>query len=822
MAASFTHVLRSLRRSPGFAVSAIATLALGIAANAAVFSVVYGVLLKPLPYAAPERLVRIWETNHAQGVDRGDVAPGVYVAWRAQSQTLDKVGLYLSPRSWLVSFGGPPEAVSGSQVTPGLFDVLGVSPLLGRTFLPERADAPPRDAPELVLGYALWQRRFGGDPNVLGKTVTHEGRSALTIVGVMPPGFDFPDGVEAWRQERFDRPLAPVQRLFRYYEAIGRLREGRSLEDARSELAAISAALAVEHPKSSAGYGSRLESLTDATVGSVRPALLTLLAVVACVLLIACANVANLMLARGSARRHETAVRIALGAGRGRLVRERLGETLVLAAAGGGGGLLLGYWGMRLLVALAPADIPRLAGVRFDGTILAFAATIALLTACAASVLPAGYASAAGAIDALRASRASTPPAMGARAWLLAAQAALTIVLLVGSSLLLRSFVHLRNVDLGFDAAQVLTADLRVPVGRFASLGRPWFQLAGFYDRALADVASIPGVESVAGITGMPLTGESSAGRFWMDDGSGVRPDTSKQFTAAISVATPGYFAVMGIPLVRGRTFTDSDRLGESALVDPAESQRRPRGVVLVNQALADRFWPGQDPVGRAIKLFDHWAVSSSTVVGVVRNVRALEVASDEAPAIYVPWGEMPGFRLSIAARLRGRDMSVAAVVRSRLEALDSQLLVSNLQPLRRVVSGAVSRPRFNLVLVSSFALLALALAAVGIHGVVGYLVVQRTREVGVRMALGARPRDVLTLLMTEGLTPVALGAAGGVLLAAPLARVLRTLLFGVAPLDPVSFAVAAATLMGVAAAAAFASARRATRVDPLIALRDE
>jgi putative ABC transport system permease protein len=826
----FIHSFRSLRRSPGFAFSAIATLALGIAANTAVFSVVDGILLKPLPYREPDRLVRLWEANAAQGIERGDVSPGTYVEWRTSSRRLEGVALYMSPRRWLLNVGGQPEEISGSQVTPGLFDVLGARPILGRTFLPERPGAPPADAPELILGYGLWQRRFGGDPNVVGKTVMHEGRSAITIIGVMPQGFDFPGGVEAWRQERFDRPLAPVQRLFRYFGSVGRLRAGTSLEEARGELAAISAALAVEHPKSNAGFGVQLASLTDATVGSVRPALLTLLVVVGFVLLIACANVANLMLARGSARRRETAVRIALGAGLRRLLAERFAETLILAAAGGAAGLALGFWGMRLLVALAPGDLPRVADVAFDGRVLAFTAAVAMLTAFATSILPAGQARTLDVLESLRASRASTPPATRARTWLVAGQVAMTLVLLVGSTLLLRSFVHLRNVDLGFDATRVVTADLRVPTGRFA-VPRPWFKVGGHYERALGELASIPGVESVAGITGMPLTGEGSSGRFWIDDGSGVRPDTTKQFTAKISIVTPEYFATMGIPVLRGRSFTAADRLSETALMDPAEAKLRPRGVVVINQALADRFWPRpaegghdgkQDPIGQAIRLFDHWAVSSSTVVGVVRDLRTQEVTATEPPAIYVPWGEMPGFRLSVAARLRAGDESVLPVVRSRLEAFDSQLLVSSLRPMHAVVSGAVSGPRFNLVLVSSFALLALALAAVGIYGVVGYLVVQRTREMGVRLALGATPRDVLTLVMKEGLTPVAIGAAAGLLLAAASGRVLRTLLFGVPAFDPASFVAAASLLMAVAAAAALVSASRVTAMDPLVALREE
>ena len=384
------YALRTLSRSPGFALSAVLTLALGIGANAAVFAVVHGVLLNPLPYRQPDRLVRMWETNPAQGIERGDVSPGSYVAWRDRSQTLDGIALYLaSPRQWLLSFGPEPEVVRGTEVTPSLFDVLGIRPILGRTFHAERLDAPVRDAPEIVLGYGLWQRRFGGATDVIGKTLVHEGRSAMTVIGVMPPGFDFPGGVEAWRQDRFDRPLAPRQRLSRYYGSVARLRGGTSMNDARAELAVIAAALATEFPNFHAGYGVRVDGLDDATVGHVRLALLMLLGVVGCVLLIACANVTNLMLARMSWRRHETAVRIALGAGTGTLLRQRFAETAVIAAAGGAVGTALGYWGTAALVALAPADIPRVEEIAFGGPVVLFTMAVSLLSAFGTSVLPA-------------------------------------------------------------------------------------------------------------------------------------------------------------------------------------------------------------------------------------------------------------------------------------------------------------------------------------------------------------------------------------------------------------------------------------------------
>jgi putative ABC transport system permease protein len=818
------YAIRTLSRAPGFALSAVLTLALGIGANAAVFAVVHAVLLNPLPYRQPDRLVRIWETNPAQGIELGDVSPGTYVAWRDRSKTLEGVGLYLeSPREWLLSLGGEPVVVKGSEVTPGVFDVLGIRPILGRTFHAERPDAPVRDAPEIVLGYGLWQRRFGADPNVAGRAIMHEGRSSMTVIGVMPPGFDFPGGVEAWRQDRFDRPLAAAQRLDRYYGSVARLRDGRSIGDARIELSAISAALATESPKSNAGYGVRVSGLEETTVGHVRVALLMLLGVVGCVLLIACANVTNLMLARISSRRHETAVRIALGAGTGRLLRQRFTETAVIAAVGGASGTALGYWGTRLLVALAPGDIPRTDEIAFGGPVVLFTMAASLLAAVGTSVLPALHGRRFDVIDTLKTSMRAASSTSRSRGWLIAAQVAITLVLLVGSTLLLRSFVRLRQVDLGFDSAQVLTADLRLATGRFPGIRRPWFALGQHYEHIVQNLASVPGIASVSGITAMPLTGEGDSGVFWMDDGRGVRPDATAQFEVPISVVTPEYFATMRIPLVRGRLFERADRLSEDALIATADdAKQRPRGVVLINRALAERFWPGQDPVGRAVRLFDHWAVSSSVVVGVVGNVRAAAVATPAAPTIYVPWGEIPGFRLAIAARVRPGVEGIALTMRARLRELDPQLLVSTIRPMDTVISGALSRPRFNMILVSSFALLALTLAAVGIHAVVGYLVIQRTREVGIRMALGARREDVLRMVLRQGLTPVLAGVVAGAVLSVAGARVMRTLVFGIAPLDPLSFVLAGTSLFLVAVLAAWIPARRATAVDPLVALREE
>ena len=828
------YSLRALWRTPGFTLSAVLALALGIGANAAVFSVVHAVLLNPLPYAEPGRLVRIYEVNPAQGIERGNVSPGTFVDIRANSRTLERVGLFIA-RRWLLSFGDDLELLNGALVSPSVFPMLGVAPVLGRTFRPEAAQpAPYGDDAEVVISHALWLRRFAGRADVIGQTVKLEGRRSLTIVGVMPAGFEFPDRTAFWRNAPFLRPIATTERAMRYHESIARLAPGVTLEQARAELATIARQLEVEHPVANAGYGIRVERLEDELVGGVRPALLVLLGVVGCILLIGCANVANLLLARATSRRREIAVRVALGAGRGRLLRQSLSDCSVLALAGGAGGMVLGYWGMRILTSLAPPDTARIHEAGFGAPVLGLVAVLAVLATCLIAIVPIVTAGPASALAALK-DGARGGPRRGwrsgvdsgvrrsARSWLIGAEVAVTLVLLVGAALLLRSFVALRHVDLGFNADQVLTADLMLSTGRFPDASRPWFRLAHHYDRVRAELASLPGVDAVGGITTVPLSGEAATGKLWIGDGAAERPDASRQHDVGISVITPGYFAALRIPLTRGRDFTDADRLSEAALSHPADRRSdKPQGVVIVNEALARQFWPGGDALGQSIVLADHWAVSSSTIVGVTADVRADGIAQPAKPTVYAPMGEIPGFRLSVALRSPQAVESLAGVLRERLRALDPQLVITNLRTLDDVVSGAVSRPRFNLLLVAAFALLALALSAVGISGVTAYLVAHRTREIGIRMALGARRGDVLTMVLREGLTPVVAGVLAGVAIALAAARLMQTLVFGIAPVDPTSFALAALSLVFVALLAAWIPARRATAIDPLVALRDE
>ncbi|HEV3485974.1 MAG TPA: ABC transporter permease, partial [Vicinamibacterales bacterium] len=593
---------------------------------------------------------------------------------------------------------------------------------IGRTFHPEHEQAAPPhgEADEVVIAYDLWQRRFGGRTDVLARTVRIEGRLARRIVGVMPRGFDFPGGVQIWGPRTFRHPIAPGQRQARYYRGIARLRPGASLETARLELARISTQLAEQYQDSHAGFEMTLDPLDEATTGSVQPALLAIAGVVGCVLLIACANVTSLMLARAAARRRDFAVRSALGATMPRLLRQSFTESALLSTGGVAGGLLLAWSGTRLLIAAAPGGVPRLEQANLNGAVLAFTAVLAVLCTVITAMLPAVHVAVDDLGTSLKGAGRSTPARRRrARAVIIAAQVALTMVLLVAAAVLLRSFIRLRGVDLGFDPARVVAADLRFPTSRFAETKRPWARLGHAYDRIIEDLQSLPGIEAVGGVTGLPLTGEDSATVMWLGESPEPPPDANAQWTVPVAIVTPDYFRALRIPIVRGRAFDANDRLSERVLTD--DEAPRPRGVVIINEAFARRYWPGQDPIGRSIRLSEHWAVSASAVVGVAGDVRQQAVSMPAGPAVYVPWGETPGFRLALVVRTTGDIRALAADLRTRLRSLEPQLFISNLRPLDAVVAGAIARPRFNLLLVASFALLGLALAAVGVYGVVAY-----------------------------------------------------------------------------------------------------
>jgi predicted permease len=817
------HAARGFRRAPGFTAAAVTALCLGVGANTAVFAVVYAVALAPLPYAEPDRLVRLWERHPAQGVERGWFSPGTFVDLRERSRGLHGIALY-GERPFLLTDGGETWESKASAVSPSLFEVLGIRPLMGRGFtLDDRPGGVAGSYDEMIISHALWQHRFGGAADIVGRTVRMDYRWSYTVVGVMPPGFSFPVGTEIWTPMSYGTTVSPNERQHRYYGAIGRLAPGSSLDQAARESAAIAARLGAEYPASNAGWTVELERLDRSIVGNTRTTLLVVLGLAGCVLLIACGNVATLAVGRATARRHETAVRVALGASRRRLLRQWMTEGFLLATLGGAAGLVVGYWSYRLLLSLAPPSIPRLQEITFGGPVVLFGVIATGLTALMVGLAPA-LRSRGSSLAAMR-TRTGDAGAANARtrSWLLGTQVALTFVLTVAAALLLRSFERLRGTDLGFRRHDVLSVELRVPGGRFTG-ANPWFQRMDYYDALMAELGSLPGVRSVAGTTNIPFTGEAGPGSMWRTDAPGAHgrtPPTSAavQWKAAIQIVTPGYFESLGIPLLAGRAFDAGDRMTLAELADL--DSPRPPGVAIINDAMARQVWPGENPLGQRLFLFDDQSFAAyRTIVGVVRDARAEAVETAAAPTVFLPFGQHPGRGMSLVVRSDLPPGDLTGTVTSRLRAYDDAISISRVQPLDETVSGALSRPRFTLFLVAGFAVLALLIASVGVFGIVGYLVTRRTQEIGIRVALGASPGSVLGLVLREGLRPVLLGLGAGCLAAVVVARAMRSLLYELAPLDGPSFVAAAAVLLAASFIAAVVPARRAAGVDPLQSLR--
>lgn len=834
---------RTLRRSPLFVATASLALALGIGANVAVFSVVYAVLLKPLPYSEPERLVRLSERG-PDGVDTGVVAAGTFEDWRTRSRTLESVAAYTEPRGGetLWALGNRYYGVRISRVSPSLFELLRVAPALGRAFRPEREqDRPSGDHGQFVLSYGVWQRLFGGAPDVVGRTISVEGRFPGQIVGVMPRGFAFPDGADAWGNLAFVSGVPDAHRRRESFRVIARLRAGATIDTLRAELRDMSVQLATEQPATNAGWTAHAVPLAGADTAGATPALLALLGAVAGVLLIGCASVANLLLARATARRHETAVRIALGARLSDLVRLCLADAIVLAACATVAGVGLGEGLVHVLVRLAPEDVPRLSEAGVNAPVLLFAAATGALTTVLIGLAPVLH----GARTDRRGSvvwdsRAATAPSAHVRHWLIAGEVAIVVLLMTGAFLLVRTFVNLRGVDLGFRTERVLYVSTRWPIGKLfgppptspdktsrgAASFPPWRRIQAAVDDLVAAVGSVPGVEAAGLISEVPLTGDPFTGMVWRAEatgGSAVTPpaDPRQRWKADMSIVTPGYFRAMAIPIVRGRNFSDFDRLTDEQLRDAAAPRN---GVVIVNNAFAARYFPGQDALGRSLVLYDDQEFGPlRTIVGIAGDTRSRSVSELPSPAVFIPHTQHPDvFVPSLVVRSRLPADAIAPAIRRRIEAYDPQLLVQGIRPMADVVSGALARPRFNLVLLGSFAVVALLLSAVGISGVLSLLVSQRTREIGIRIALGATARHVARMVVSEGMVPVVFGVAAGMLGAVAATRVVRSMLFGVSALDPVSFVAAPAVLAAVALMACYIPARRATRLDPILALRTD
>ena len=805
LAQDLRYSLRTMLRNPGFTAVAALALALGIGANTAIFSVVNAVLLRPLPYAEDDRLAVILHAG------QWPVAPGNFFDWRAQAKSFQGMG---AAELWSANLAGVtnPEQLKAIRVTGDMFPLLGVAPILGRTFGPGE-DEPGQDH-VVVLGHGLWKRRFAADPDIVGKKMTLNGES-YTVAGVMPRGFRFAPfwatDAELWA------PLSFVDKANRERSSLrvfARLAPGVSLEQARAEMATISGHLEQQYPGTNRDV--TVVALREKVVGSIRPALLVLVGAVAFVLLIACANIAHMLLARAAARQREVALRVALGASRGRMIRQLLTESLLLAVLGGGAGLLLAVWGVQALTSLSALDIPRLETVGVDGRVLAFMLGVSLVAGIAFGLAPAMQASAVDLTAALKDGGRGSSEGAGRgrlRKLLLVSQVALTLMLLVGAGLMIRTFVALRAIDPGFDPRHVLSLVVSVTGSPEAAPGRR----ATFFPQLVGRIESLPGVESASAINHLPLAGDLWGLSYWVE-GRPI-PPPGEAARAAYRVVLPGYFRTMNIPVGRGRDIAAPDAAGTSS-------------VVVINEHLAKEQWPGEDPIGKRITMDDPSDPSSwMTVVGVVKDARQLRWADPIGNEVYLPYLQSPKYLddispartyLTLVVRTVGDPAAIAPAVRREIAALDPSVVVSQVQTMETVVAEANAQARLYLILLAAFAGVALVLAVVGIYGVMSYAVSRRTQEIGIRMALGAQRGEVLRMIVGQGLTLALIGAAVGVVGALALTRLMTTLLYGVTAIDPITFVVVALFLSAVALVATYLPARRATQVDPMLALRGD
>lgn len=793
---------RQLRHNPSFTLIALLTLALGIGANTAIFSVVRGVLLSELPYAQPDRLVRIFSR-----VEGGltSASPADFTDWRRQSTAFSAMAS--SDESTVNLTGsGSAERFTQARVSANMFQLLGVRVQIGRAFGPGE-DA--REAPRVViLSDGLWRNRFGADPQIVGKSITLDG-FPTEVIGVAPAAMRYPSSVDMWLTTRFSpKDVSDASRGSRWIDVIGRLAPSATQARADVEMKEIARRLALQDPNHDAGFSTQLIPLRDEIVGAVRPALIILLAAVGFVMLIACANVASLMLGRTAARESELAVRAALGAGRGRLVRQLLTESICLALSGGVLGLALAVWGTRVLLAMAPSDIPRMYNVRVDGWVLLFTLGTTALAALVFGSVPALHASGAQAVLHLRTGDRGSrtrPGSSRARNALVITEITLALMLLVGAGLLIRSFGRLRQVNPGFDAAHVSTFTVTLSPVKYATIE----QQRAFAMTLLDQVHRIPGVDSAAVTFGLPLSGASFQLSFAVRGRPAPPPNAEPR--AQVRIVSPGYFATVGIRLVQGRAFAAADRPGS------------PRAMI-ISQETARRYFPGESPLGKHIEF--GWTREgehlSGEIVGIVGDVRQHGLSADLTPHVYAAWDQWPLDEITVVMRSRGDPAVPLNTARTLVLSLDRDLPVYDAFTLESMVDRALGQPKFYVLLLSIFAALALVLAVVGIYGVIAYAVQQRSREIGIRIALGASTERVVGMVVRRGLTLAVIGVALGTAGAYAVTRVLQSLLFSVSARDPLTFAAVAALLGGVAVLASWIPARRAARVDPLTAMRAE
>ena len=791
---------RMLRKTPGFTAVAVLTLALGIGANTAIFSVVNAALLRSMPFPEAGRLMMLFHAYPKLNLPRATVSPTGFDYYRQNVQSFENLGAFSgwhSPQN--LTGTGNPERVRAVSVTGSLFAVMGVQPLLGRTVSP--ADDQPGANRVAVLSYSLWQQRFGGDRNLVGREITLDGNN-FTVIGVMPPGFDYPHTAQLWVPIAFTPQQLKDETEF--LNVVGRLKPGVTPEQAEAEMGKVSAELLRLFPEgNSVGWHVIAVPFREVAVGDIRPALLVLLGAVGCVLLIACANVANLLLARAAGRQKEIAIRSAMGASRLRVVRQLLTEGVLLSLFGGGLGLLIGYWGIDLLPTLIPTD-QTLAFLKIDidRNVLLFTLAVAVVTGLVFASAPA-IQSARAAISATLKEGGRTSFAPGHhrfRTGLVIAETALALVLLIAAGLMIRSFLRIQQSSPGFDPQQVLTFQISLPATKYKDDRR----ISGFFQQLSQRLSALPGVKAVGMTSMLPLS--SNWTNSFMIDGRNLSPGPH----AHVATASPEYLRTMGIPLVKGRFFANSDT---------ADAPK----VVVIDDTLVRAYWPGEDPVGKRIRLTSDPPSTWREVVGVVARVKHTDPLSQETKGqIYIPYLQLAMPMMGVAVRATGDPAMLAGAIRSQVLEIDSEQPIAEVKTMEAMLDEFVAQPRFNMALLAIFAGLALVLAAVGTYGVMAYSVTQRTHEIGLRMALGARSEDVLRLVLVQAIRMAGVGLGIGLAGAFIATRVLATMLYGVRSTDPLTFIVISLLLGAVAVTASYVPARRATKVDPMVALRYE
>jgi putative ABC transport system permease protein len=797
------YALRNLLRRPAFTIIAVVTLALGIGANTAIFSAINALLLKPLPWPELDRVVAIWDKSPSRGYEHNEVTFANYLDWQAQSQSFEQLALY---RWWNVNLSGgdSPERVQGFMVTANYLDALGVKPILGRNFSPEENQSGKNNV--AIISHSLWQRHFGGDPNVLNRTITTNG-IVTTIVGVLPEHFNYPKDGAIYAPLEFTEQVVKNRRTHTYY-VVGRLKPGVSIKSAQSDIDNITARLEQQYPDYNKGWGATVFPIVADTVRTYDTVLWVVMAAVAFVLLIACANVANLMLARASGRQREIAVRTALGASRWRIVRQLLTESVIVALIGGALGALVAFWGIDALRAANPGDAARFApgwhqlGLNF--TVLAFTLGLSLFSGIVFGLAPALQVSKPNLNDSLKeGSRQTSGRAHGLRSSLVVFEIAISLVLLVGAGLAARTFLALLKTDPGFNPDNLLTMGLVLPRAKYND--EPKIQ--AFYSDLIQRVKSTPGVESAAAVNFLPLGGSNASDAYLVEGEPEPSPD--QENLARYRVCTPDYFQTMGIRVVKGRNFTEHDKQGALP-------------VVIVNEALARKHWPNGNAVGKRIKSYGPLDKAPwYEIVGVIQDVKH-ELNIPVTPEFYFPYAQDVWISMVVVARTKVDPASLAGALRQQVWTIDKDQAVFDVHTMQEVRAISVGMYSSGSVMLGIFAGVALLLASIGIYGVMAFAVTQRTQEIGIRMALGADRLDVLKLVFKHGMKLAMLGIVIGLLGSWGLTRFMKGLLFGVAPTDLLTFSLVSLCLLLAAFLACYLPARRATKVDPLVALRYE